>query len=178
MEQSSVSYPKPAGFWIRVVASLVDTVVFIPIVILNFVNYFSIKSIPILLLISIPGFLYKPLMESFYGATLGKMACGIKVTDENGEKLTLKAAYIRFIPMLLVATLGMTFSFMLFMLPEFKNVHKISDFAAMQAASYPTLNILSNIANLVILIDCIVVAFTKRKRAIHDFMAGSYCVYK
>jgi hypothetical protein len=31
---------------------------------------------------------------------------------------------------------------------------------------------------ILILIDCILVAFTFRKRALHDMMAESYCVYK
>jgi hypothetical protein len=38
------------------------------------------------------------------------------------------------------------------------------------------LNVLSTVLGWFILIDCVTAAFTARKRAIHDMMAGSYCV--
>jgi hypothetical protein len=37
---------------------------------------------------------------------------------------------------------------------------------------------LSTILGYVSLIDCVKAAFTNRKRAIHDMIAGSYCVWK
>lgn len=32
--------------------------------------------------------------------------------------------------------------------------------------------------NWVIIIDCVTAAFTERARAIHDMVAGSYCVWE
>ena len=60
-------YARPAGFWIRVGASLIDGAVFIPIGILGFWNYFSLRNTVVLVLIAVPGLLYKPLMEAFCG---------------------------------------------------------------------------------------------------------------
>jgi len=34
------------------------------------------------------------------------------------------------------------------------------------------------VTNLFVLIDCLMAAFTHRKRALHDKMAESFCVYK
>ena len=87
-------YARPAGFWIRVGASIIDSLVFIPIAALGFWNTFSLKSTALLVVLSVPGFFYKPLMEAFCGATLGKMSCGIKVTDPKGKKLSLFYAYV------------------------------------------------------------------------------------
>ena len=68
------NYSRPAGFWIRVGAHIIDAVVFIPLVVAAFWNMFRVKSMFVLVLISVPGLVYKPLMESYFGATLGKMA--------------------------------------------------------------------------------------------------------
>ncbi|MCD6385696.1 RDD family protein, partial [Candidatus Sumerlaeota bacterium] len=82
---------RPAGFWIRVVATLVDFIVFIPVVALSFYAISS-KSLFLTLLLILPGVLYKPLMEAFYGATLGKMACGLRVVDKSGANLSVPRA--------------------------------------------------------------------------------------
>ena len=90
--QANENYSRPAGFWIRVGAYFIDSVIFFPIIILSIWNTYSFKSIAVLILMNLPGLIYKPFMESFFGATLGKMACGIKVIDDNGKKLSLFAA--------------------------------------------------------------------------------------
>ncbi|MEJ2701101.1 MAG: RDD family protein [Sedimentisphaerales bacterium] len=69
-------YSRPAGFWIRFGAQIVDFFVLIPVVVLSYWNTFALKSMIVLVLISVPGLVYKPFMESFFGATLGKMAWG------------------------------------------------------------------------------------------------------
>jgi hypothetical protein len=69
-------YSRPAGFWIRIGAYIIDLLVFIPIFGLGFWNAFSLrsKSTIILILISAPGLIYKPFMESFFGATLAVLS--------------------------------------------------------------------------------------------------------
>src|SRR4030043_189847 len=96
--ESMEGYSRPAGFWIRVGASIIDSLIFIPIVILSIWNTYSLKSTAVLVLISLPGLIYKPFMESFFGATLGKMSCKIKVINDNGKKLPLFDAYVRALP--------------------------------------------------------------------------------
>lgn len=63
------NYPKPAGFWIRVVAMLIDGLILSPIFVMVFVNLFYIKSFILSFLLFVPGLIYQPLMESKYGAT-------------------------------------------------------------------------------------------------------------
>jgi hypothetical protein len=107
-------YSRPAGFWIRVGASIIDKLIFIPIGILSYWNMYSLKSTAVLVLISLPKLIYKPFMESFFGSTLGKMSCKIKVIDDNGKKLSLFNAYIRFFPFLLLAGVGLAGQLILF----------------------------------------------------------------
>lgn len=170
------NYSRPAGFWIRVGASIVDSLVAIPIMILGFWNMFSLKSIPLLIVLSIWGLAYKPFMESSFGATLGKMACGIKVIYDNGDRLSLYSAYIRYLPFLVSAVLTLASQLILFSSPQFESITSIMQLAQNQQKGI--LDIIGSFVNIFILIDCIFVACTFRKRALHDMMAKSFCVYK
>ncbi len=169
-------YPKPAGFWIRVVASLVDFLIFIPVVVLSSVNFFSIKSTALLIVVWLPGLIYKPFMESFYGATLGKMVCGVRVVNERGEKLSLGAAYVRFIPFLVSAAISLASTLILFSSPGFKSASTMLEIGQLQQGS--PVRTFKTIVNLFVMANCIVAGFSHRKRALHDMMAGSFCIYK
>jgi len=169
-------YSRPAGFWIRVGAYFIDSVIFIPIVILGIWNTYSIKSIALLILISLPGLTYKPFMESFLGATLGKMSCKIKVIDDSGNKLSLFNAYIRFFPFLLSAGVALAGQLILFSSAQFQSAESLMEINQAQQGSF--LVVIQYPVTILILVDCIMVAFTFRKRALHDMMAESYCVYK
>ena len=169
-------YSRPAGFWIRVGAYIIDSLIFIPIIILSVWNTWSLKSTAVLVLSSLPGLIYKPFMESFFGATLGKMSCKLKVIDDNGNKLSLFSAYIRFFPFLFSAGVTLASQLILFLSPQFQSATSLMELVEAQQGNY--LDVVSYPANALILIDCIFVAFTFRKRALHDMMAESFCVYK
>ena len=169
-------YSRPAGFWIRVGASIIDALIFIPIGALGFWNTLSLKSTAVLVLISLPGLIYKPFMESFYGATLGKMSCRIKVINNDGKKLSLLSAYIRFFPFLLSAAVALAGQLILFPSPQFQSAKSWMEINQAQQGNF--LVVISYPVNILILIDCIVAAFSFRKRALHDMMAESFCVYK
>jgi uncharacterized RDD family membrane protein YckC len=170
------NYSRPAGFWIRFGAHIIDSLIFIPIIILAIWNTHNLKSTVLLVLIHLPGLIYKPFMESFYGATLGKMACGIKVIDDNGKKLHLFDAYARFLPFLLSAGATLASQLILFASPQFQSAESWIEIA--QAQQGNVLQGISHILSLAILIDCVFAAFTFRKRALHDMLAESFCVYK
>ena len=174
--QAVEGYSRPAGFWIRVGASIIDSLIFIPIIILSVWNTYSLKNTVVLILTSLPGLIYKPLMESFYGATLGKMSCKIKVIDDNGRKISLFNAYIRFFPFFLSAGVTLAVQLILFSSPQFQSATSWIEISQAQQGSF--LVVISYPVSALVLIDCIVVAFTFRKRALHDMMAESFCVYK
>lgn len=169
-------YSRPAGFWIRVGASIIDFLVFIPIVLLSMWNTYSLKSTTVLILISLPGLIYKPFMESFYGATLGKMSCKIKVIDNNGNKLSLFGAYVRYFPFLISTGVTLAGQLILFSLPQFQSAESMMEVAQAQQGNY--LSPISTIMSVLVVIECVFAAFTYRKRALHDMLAESFCVYK
>jgi uncharacterized RDD family membrane protein YckC len=170
------NYSRPAGFWIRFGAQIVDFLVFIPIVGLSFWNTFSLKNTTVLVLISVPGLIYKPFMESFFGATLGKMACRLRVIDDNGNKLSLFGAYVRAFPFLISAGVTLAGQLIMFSSQEFQSASSMMELR--QAQQGNPLTHLGTLVNVLVMIECIVAAFTFRKRALHDMLAESFCVYK
>ena len=172
---TALSQP-PAGFWIRVVAALLDFIVLSPLQVAVFIALVHVKSLPLFLLVSIPGFVYKPLMESRYGATLGKMACGLRVIDQQGRRLGIVAAYVRFLPWLVTGVVRLIETVWVFSVPQFQAVSGFLELGRLTQQS--PVHQLSTILGYFGLIDCVTAAFTNRKRAIHDMIAGSYCVWK
>lgn len=169
-------YSRPAGFWIRVGAQIIDSLIFIPIGILAIWNLYSLKSTVVLVLASLPGLIYKPLMESFFGATLGKMACGIRVIDDNGKKLSLFGAYVRFFPFLLLTGVGLAGQLIMFTSSQFQSAESMVEIGQAQQGNF--LGPIGTVMNVLVLIECVFAAFTSRKRALHDMLAESFCVYK
>lgn len=173
----SVNFPAPAGFWIRVLASLVDGLIFIPIVTLINYNLTSIKSLVLMLILTIPSLIYKPLMEARFGGTVGKMVMRIKVIDFNGMNISLFRAYLRFLPQLLPLIVGLVWNYYLFSSPEFTSA-KTSFQLENIRSQLIALKWISNVCNIVALIDVLALIRSRHKRAIHDYLANSYCVHK
>lgn len=130
------------GFWLRVVAYIVDTLVLsIPGAILGAVMGAMTSLSPVtpvpdlngtLLSIAI-AWLYFALMESSErGATLGKMAVGLRVVDEGGQRISFLRATGRYFSKFFSA--------------------------------------------LILMIGFIMVAFTDKKRGLHDLIAGTLVV--
>ena len=79
-----------AKFWARFGAMLIDGLVVIAIVLpATYFNVIQWKSPWIYIVTSLLTIIYKPFMEYEYGATLGKMAVGIKVVGHQFQKVTL-----------------------------------------------------------------------------------------
>ena len=170
-----LDYAQPAGFWIRVGAALIDSLVFLPLAGAAFFNLVVLKSVAIQILISIPGLLYKPFMEHYFGATLGKMACKIRVEDEWGRNLTMLAAFVRYLPFLFSSVLGIIGAVILFSRADFRAASSLDEIRQLQGGN--PLQFLETIVSFFCIFECIFAAFTYRKRALHDMMAQSFCVY-
>ena len=150
-----------AGFWLRVVAALIDGLLIgIPFVVIAVVIFASALPMlrdlgrepnpnpflliglffPRLLLLAALGlvgtWLYWSLLESSsWQATVGKKALGLYVTDLTGARLTFGRASGRF-------------------------------FAGRGIAYVPS------VGGLYFLVDCIMAGVTEKKQAVHDMIAG------
>ena len=113
------------GFWIRLVASLMDGIVLAIIIV--FLFGFSLvifgaalgegagigMAFLVLILASLATILYKPVMEaSDYQGTFGKYALGMKVVDGRGQKISMTSSFVRtilcFLLFLGVVIVGLT----------------------------------------------------------------------
>lgn len=113
------------GFWIRLVASLMDGIVLA--IIIFFLFGFSLvifgaalgegagigMAFLVLILASLATILYKPVMEaSDYQGTFGKYALGMKVVDGRGQKISMTSSFVRtilcFLLFLGVVIVGLT----------------------------------------------------------------------
>jgi uncharacterized RDD family membrane protein YckC len=111
---------RPAGFWIRVVAAIVDLVfVFIVQFSLGFVGarvwgaevegYAVFQALVVLFTIAFTA-LYTTLLHAITGQTLGKMLVGVRVMATDGAPLLVGAALLRYFGYFAsVATLGLGF---------------------------------------------------------------------
>jgi uncharacterized RDD family membrane protein YckC len=109
--------PRYAGFWIRFVAKFVDGIVLWPVgYIIRLAAGFGPALIPttppsyysspglMFLASTVPmavAICYETFMIGKYGATLGKMACGIRVVTGEGEKVSYLRALGRYFSTLL-----------------------------------------------------------------------------
>lgn len=168
--------PLPAGFWVRGVALLIDTLILSPLMIASIYNLYHFKNYFLLLMLTIPMMIYQPYMESRYGATIGKKAMKLQVIDKQGRYLSLSKAYVRFIPSLLLMITAMASNYYLYNLPDFEQATTAIEIARLKVGD-PT-NLLYRVIIVFVYIDVLTIVFNRRKRAIHDFLASSYCIKK
>jgi len=159
-----------AGFWIRVSAYFIDTSIMSVIGFLFWLIFGIISSIevleksPIMLLIYglmmiVFSWLYSALMESSGNqGTLGKMACGIKVVDLNGQRISFGKATARFFAKFSVILI---YSFIEILLPNLAR---------------------TGLWNIVMFLVLVIffgwIAFDKRKQGLYDKMVGTLVVKK
>lgn len=149
MEVNEQQITKPAGFWIRLAANIIDGLLLsIPYLILTLL--FGVKldlnnpsAIPTLdpasSISNIISILYMLILPPLWnGATVGKRLVGIRIARVDGSKVTVGTMALRSIvgPLVEIIPLGLGSLVSLFM-----------------------------------------IVFRKDKRSIHDFIAGTYVTY-
>lgn len=168
-ESFALELTKPAGFWIRVVAYIIDILILLVFVV---AGMFA-KSEALYIAVLVPMILYKPVLEGLLGGTAGKFALGLRVINAEGGKIGLVGGIIRSALFLLPQIPGT--------MMKLKMIEQgISSFDPVAMQSFQEANKMLYVANLglsiVAIISCIVVAFTVRKRGLHDMIADSYVI--
>lgn len=163
-----------AGFWIRVGAAIIDMLAFIPIMALGFYNLFSLKSVVLLYILTLISSIYKPLMEWRYGATLGKMACKIKVVNTELGYLSIDQAFGRYIPWAISVLITLISTTRMYMSSNFQNIHTYMELTAISQDD--PLNTVSTIYSFIFLIIVGSLIFDQHKRGFHDKIAGTLCI--
>lgn len=161
------------GFWKRVLATILDLlIILIPAVIVYWIfNLLAVSlhsEIPIIL-----EYIFFVVFDVFmivrFGGTPGKLVLKMKIVNQQGNIPTLKEALIRNIFRIISTIFSMIVGVSLY------DLTVISTTLNLWA---PLATDLSKILGLIMLVDYLFVAFTPRKRALHDMMAGTYVVDK
>lgn len=166
--------PRFAGFWVRVAASLIDTLIFIPVIIISFKNVLSWKILALEVLTTAAWIFYKVYMEWRYKATWGKMVMKIKVVNESGGQITLEQSFVRFSLYFLGYMGTLITNYYLFIDPEFASITNFNDLVIFQEKQT---DMISTWTSFPMLISVMFVPFDIRKQALHDKMAKTFCVY-
>lgn len=165
-----------AGFWIRVGATLIDFLVLLPLVGLGIYNSLSIKSIPLMILITLLSALYKPLMEYRMNATVGKMAVKIRLVNDQMQGISLEQAILRYVPWLISNVIAIALNFEIYSSSRFADVDSFVELNALSQGS--TIGLINSIYGVIFLIILLTVAFDMRKQGLHDKLANTYVIKK
>lgn len=158
-----------AGFWKRLGAGLVDSFVLIPIGLISIALVsISIWSAIVVTVVSNIFFAaYAIFFHYRYGATLGKMVTDIKVTLPDGSPIGIKEAFLRS-----SVELGLSIMTMFAELSEMRNADAEQHLSSSWHGTVDTIYLIWFWSEVIVLL------FNERKRAIHDFIAGTVVVHK
>ena len=130
------------------------------------------------MIIAIIGILYKPLLEYYFGATIGKYALDLKVTNTNFNRMTLSQSFLRSSILYLPTVFFIPITYLAFNNPEILKINSITEYAQTVALNYPMQNYITNLMQLIIVVDIIFLLTdkTKTERALHDRIGKTYVI--
>ena len=176
-----------AGFWKRLLAALVDSFVFMPLVFLWQKNSFEDLFFNTWLYSIIFALLFWGYVVFFhykFGATIGKITVGVKVALPGGQPIGLKEALLRssvdFLFLLIISS-----AVVIAMLRIDYGVYEgFDNFQVAEKAEYmngliPSWHEVASFCNVIwTWSELLVLLLNKRKRALHDFIAGTVVICK
>jgi uncharacterized RDD family membrane protein YckC len=154
----------------RILATFIDTIVFIPIIIVDYNLTESSNPwiiIVWLILSDIIYFSYSILMHAKYGQTIGKMLSGITVMNLKEERhVNLKESVLRDSVWIFVSLTG----FFYFLIMALLNPDRTTE----NFLLYDDYN--GIVAGIWLIIELVSMMTNKKRRAVHDYIAGSVVV--
>lgn len=175
-KEENQTFVEYAGFWIRVGASLIDgLVLFVPAG-LNILNLLYWKSLPLCAFLHLAIMGYKPFMEWRYGATLGKMALGIRVTNYYLGPIRFQDAFVRYVPWAFGQVVTLFSYVSLFQYRDFFEISTLQELSPLLNEAMPAS--ISTFTSFFLLTSCLIVAMNPKRQGLHDLMAKTYCIYK
>lgn len=168
-----------AKFWTRFAAYLLDSMIIsiitLPVTYMNVTHW---KLTVFFILTSVVELGYKPFMEYRYGATLGKMAVGIRVAGHFFGSVTLAEELKRVSFYLIPATLQFVFTLRIYFNEAFKRITNFNEYNQLVVALNPATFWLVVIVLILFIADVLVLISNEQNRALHDIYAGTYVVEK
>ena len=170
-----------AGFWRRFGAYWIDFVVLLPL--LGIAYFFAEQTRLFQLRWFIPGLAfgiwYSVYLVVRYGGTPGKLLLNIRVAMTDGSPVTTKAALLRYsvlFALSLLSSLALVLSSLKMTDEEYFSLAYIARAERMVEIAPPWYQAVTVIMQVWIWSEFITMLFNKKRRAIHDFMAGTVVI--
>ena len=163
-----------ASFGARLGASLLDMlIIIIPIGGLMYFGYAN-KNLMLLLMGTVLGMFYKPVMEGIWSATLGKMIVGISMVDSDLERIDLTQSFLKNGIYIISSLISLLSMFWLGGQDAFKESEGAME--AMMAGQGNPYEMISLGWQLVVLVSCFAMLGSSFKQTLHDRLANTFCV--
>jgi uncharacterized RDD family membrane protein YckC len=170
------------GFWKRVLATLIDCLIIVPIwpLTLLFQKYgFIHKNILPHVLMSLVWYSIVVFLVTKYGGTPGKLLLKFRIVDKNGNYLNWKKAVLRYLPLMSITIITIfQYAYAFRFMPDIQGNIKLLEMGRLVKEYSGPFQLLSTLVSLFYCADVIVIACNKKKRAIHDFLADSFVIEK
>ncbi|NKI30964.1 RDD family protein [Croceivirga thetidis] len=176
VNENQVEY---ADFGIRLGAYLLDALILAPIAIAyNYLNFTYFKSFWTYLLFFLLMTLYKPFFEFKFGATLGKMACKLKVTDHLFQQIDFEKSLTRSLIFIIPSVLNLAPQYLAYSNPSLMDSGSFWQFNTLISQTYPLASLLGCLTGIIVLVDLIVLLTDdmKKQRSLHDRIAKTYVI--
>ena len=163
---------KYSTFWLRFAAGLLDGLIMMPVGwicgALMHSPWLPIRMVSGVVNETFP-LVYSIWMHGKYGQTLGKMACGVIVLDISEQPLTMKQAFLRDIFGVAFLLIGWIIEFHDSIYgPALSQSEPIS--VTLMVVGYSALGLFG--------VEVLTMLTNRKRRALHDFIAGSVVIQK
>lgn len=172
-----------AGFWRRLGSYLLDVIILLPLtgIILYIGNHFRMFHIYWFLPGLAFGIWYSVYLVTKYGGTPGKLMLKTQIAMTDGSPITAKAATLRYSVLFILSTISS-----IALLSSYMNMSDEIYFSlgwmdrSKKAVELAPIwyNFITILLNIWIWGEFITMLFNKKRRAIHDFIAGTVVIKK
>lgn len=173
--------PEVGGFWIRVGAQILDVIFLSPVIGLTF--WLSSMSRYFYAIWLIPGTMLGMFLTVYlvrrYGGSPGKLVLKLRVQMQDGAPVSTKAAWLRVAPVLalsLATNIGSAYAAMNLDQATYFSFGFMQRAAAIAALSPGWASLGQTLMQVWMLAGAVAMLRNKRRRALHDFLAGTVVV--
>jgi uncharacterized RDD family membrane protein YckC len=179
MTSDSLRY---AGFWPRLGSLLVDAMLILPLSALVFWMGKPYRLFQVYYLIprALFGLFYNVYLVRRYGGTPGKLTVGIRIRKLDGEPVGYREAFLRNLPdWILSLSMSIALVFPLFHMSdtEYRSLSFMKLATRMNELAPPWYKPLQIAQNIWFWGELIVLLTNRKRRALHDFIAGTVVVH-
>jgi uncharacterized RDD family membrane protein YckC len=165
-------------FWPRFAAILIDGLITVPVtLVLNIYNVTIWKSPILLICVVLIQVGYKIFFEAKYGATIGKMALGLKVVNHQLTKASLNQIFLRNIVQVVAGLVTLFSGLYIFGRPEFQSITTFREYSVLSTRSGGT-QFFNLSIGVFYIVDAIFLMTDKESQSLHDRIGKTYVIKK